>query len=183
MKLLPFYGLIFSNILVVFSGFFCLVQAGQFNNGKTFFDRSPLLLDASTTFNEVWVWAAKYYFTIFLPENAGERLKQIVFQQKTSIEMIDFYPEQTIAFIGTRDKRGEALKIQQSQWNPETNSLTVTFDPPVPPGTTITVGLKPFRNPSVSGTYLFGVTVFPEGAIATPMYLGVGRLNFYKNYW
>ena len=69
------------------------------------------------------------------------------------------------------------------QWNQETNSMTITFNPPISPGTTITVGLKPFQNPSVAGTYLFGVTVFPEGAIAQSMYLGVGRLHFYKDYW
>jgi hypothetical protein len=183
MKILRLYGFVLTNLLISYSFLLLPAHAGQFSSGKTFFDRPPLLLDASTTFNEVWVWAAKYYFTIFVPDNAGEPLKQVIFQQKPSPEMIDFYPEKTIVFIGTRYERGEALTIQQSQWNPDTNSLTVTFDPPISPGTTITVGLKPFQNPSVAGTYLFGVTVFPEGAISSPMYLGVGRLNFYKNYW
>lgn len=183
MKILRLYGFVFSNLLISFSFLLLPAQAGQLSNGKTFFNHPPLLLEASTTYKDVWVWAAKYYFTIFLPENAGEPLRQVVFQQKPSPEMIDFYPEKTIAFMGTRHERGQALNIQQSQWNPETNSMTITFDPPISPGTTVTVGLKPLRNPSVAGTYLFGVTVFPEGAIAQSMYLGVGRLHFYKNYW
>ena len=183
MKNLPLYGFIFSHFLMSFSVLLLPVRAGQLGNGKTFFDHPPLLLEASTTYKEVWVWSAKYYFTIFLPDNAGEPLKQVIFQQKPSPEMIDFYPEQTIAFMGTRDERGKGLNIQQSQWNPETNSMTITFDPPILPEATITVGLKPLQNPSVAGTYLFGVTVVPEGAIAQSMYLGVGRLHFYKNYW
>jgi hypothetical protein len=183
MKILRLYGFVFSNLLISFSFLLLPAQAGQLSNGKTFFNHPPLLLEASTTYKDVWVWAAKYYFTIFLPENAGEPLRQVVFQQKPSPEMIDFYPEKMIAFMGTRNERRQALNIQQSQWNSETNSMTITFDPPISPGTTVTVGLKPLRNPSVAGTYLFGVTVFPEGAIAQSMYLGVGRLHFYKNYW
>ncbi len=180
MKTLRVYRFFLSNLLMSFFVFLLPVQAGQLSNGQTFFDHPPLLLEASTTYKEVWVWAATYYFTIFLPHNAGEPLKQIVFQQKPSPEMIDFYPEKTIAFMGTRDERGKGLNIQQSQWNPETNSMTVTFDPPIPPGATITVGLKPLQNPSVAGTYLFGVTVFPEGAIAQSMYLGVAAYIFIK---
>lgn len=183
MRILKVCGLIVSNFLINFYGFSLPVQAGKLSSGKTFFDRSPLLLDTSTTYSEIRVWAAKYYFTIYVPENSGEPLKQVAFQQKPSPEMFEFYLDQTIAFVGTREDRGKALNIQQSQWNQETNTITVTFDPPVSPGTTFTIGLKPVQNPSVSGTYLLGVFVSPEGAIAQPMYLGVGRLHFYQNYW
>ena len=125
MKTLRVYRFVLSNLLISFFVFLRPVQAGQLSNGQTFFDHPPLLLEASTTYKEVWVWAARYYFTIFLPDNAGESLKQIVFQQKPSPEMIDFYPEKTIAFMGTRDERGKGLNIQQSQWNPETNSIAI----------------------------------------------------------
>lgn len=181
-KRLPDYGLIVTSFLLIFYNLILPANAGRLGNGKTFFEHPPLLLEASTTYHEVWVGAAKYYFTISLPENAGEPLKQIVFQQKPSAEMLEFYPDQTVAFVGIRNERGEVLNIQKSQWNSENNSITVIFDPPISPGLTITVGLKPVRNPAIGGTYLFGVTAFPNGAIPAPMYLGVGRLQFYQNY-
>ena len=70
MKILRLYGFVFSNLLISFSFLLLPAQAGQLSDGKTFFDHAPLLLEASTTYKDVWVWAAKYYFTIFLPENA-----------------------------------------------------------------------------------------------------------------
>lgn len=183
LKSLQFWGLILTSGLFTTQGFTLPSFAGQLANEQTFFDKTPLLLEASTTYKEIWVGAAKYYFTVSLPSNAGEPLRQIVIQQKPSPDMLDFYPDQTFAFVGTRDNRGNALTLQSSQWNPDNNTMTVTFAPPVSTGTTVTVGLKPYRNPSVSGVYLFGVTAVPDGAIAAPMYLGVGRLQFYQNYW
>ncbi|MEB3309274.1 MAG: DUF2808 domain-containing protein [Snowella sp.] len=183
LKSLPSWEFLLISGLLTTQGLSSPSFAGQLANGQTFFDKTPLLLEASTTYKEIWVWAAKYYFTVSLPADAGEPLKQLVIQQKPSPEMLDFYPDQTVAFVGSRDNRGNALTLQSSQWNPDNNTMTVIFDPPVPPGTTVTVGLKPYRNPSVSGIYLFGVTAVPDGSIAAPMYLGVGRLQFYQTYW
>jgi hypothetical protein len=57
----------------------------------------------------------------------------------------------------------------------------VTFDPPVPPGKIITIGLRPTRNPLYDGVYLFRVTAFPPGEKATGQFLGFGRLQFYTD--
>ena len=56
--------------------------------------------------------------------------------------------------------------------------MTITFNPPVSPGTRFTVGLKAKQNPDHGGTYLFGVTVFPPGNNPRELYLGSGRLYF-----
>ena len=61
------------------------------------------------------------------------------------------------------------------------NDVTFVFDEPVQPGETVTVRVKAKRNPRVGGIYLFGVTAFPEGGEDSPgLYLGSGRLHFYK---
>ena len=54
---------------------------------------------------------------------------------------------------------------------------TIAFDPPVSPGTTVTVALRAKRNPS-GGVYLFGVTAFPAGERSWGQFLGYGRLHF-----
>lgn len=51
----------------------------------------------------------------------------------------------------------------------------------VQPGTTVTITLEVKRNPSTSGTYLFGVTAYPVGEKGIGSFLGHGRLFFYDN--
>jgi hypothetical protein len=162
-------------------------QAKQLSDGTTIFEKSPRLVDASTTFNNTYVWGATYYFTIALPENAGEPLQKVSIAQRQGSEDIRFDLEKTVAYEGTADDKGIRLAIAtvdaKSTLNPQnepTNTITVTFLEPVAPGKTLTVGLKPKRNPQYEGIYLFGVTVFPRGDKPSGLYLGVGRLHFYR---
>ncbi|MGB3642285.1 MAG: DUF2808 domain-containing protein, partial [Rivularia sp. (in: cyanobacteria)] len=60
-------------------------------------------------------------------------------------------------------------------------TVSLTFNPPVEPGKTITIALKQIRNPSSEGVYLFGVTAFPVGEKSHGQFLGYGRLHFYRN--
>jgi Protein of unknown function (DUF2808) len=62
----------------------------------------------------------------------------------------------------------------------KTQTVSLIFDPPISPGRTITIGLKPWQNPTVEGVYLFGVTAFPAGEKAHSQFLGFGRLQFYR---
>jgi hypothetical protein len=172
-------------IMIGLSGLFLLSTSSvlgiQLGDGRTAFTGSPRLLNAVTTFSNVQVWSAKYYFTLDLPENIGEPLQKVSFQQKESPEIINFYLDKTFAFSGTPSNRGEDIPIQESVLNPEDNSITVIFARPVPAGKTLTVGLRPVRNPNYGGVYLFGVTAFPAGENPVGMYLGAGRLQFYQN--
>lgn len=162
----------------------CLTSASlaiQFSDGTTSFEKSPLLLDAITTYSSVRVPAAKYYFTINVPQDAGEPVEKIVIGQRYSPETISFYPEKTVAFEGTYRNRGERFTIKNSEWDRGMETVTVTFEPPIPPGNTITLRLKPIKNPDYGGVYLFGVTVFPVGENSRGLYLGAGRIHFYQN--
>lgn len=156
-------------------------RAIELEGGRTAFESSPRLLDATTTFNSVRAWGAKYYFTIALPENLGEPLGKLAIQQRQGGDTINFNVDKTFAFTGTRADKGDDLSIKTANLDEETNTISLVFDPPIPPGTTFTVGLKPKRNPDFGGVYLFGVTAFPVGEKPEGLYLGVGRLSFYDS--
>ena len=59
-------------------------------NGVVSFEKPPRLIDASTTFNDVQIRGATYYFDLELPEDAGEPLQTIVIGQRSGQEEIEF---------------------------------------------------------------------------------------------
>lgn len=151
-------------------------------NGQTQFTRAPLLDNATTTENTTLVSSSIYYFTLTVPEDAGEPLGQIVISQKdgdTSARRIRYDTDDTRAFTGTPGDRGEALPVQTT-FDRDSQTVTVTFDQPVAPGTVVTIGLEPDRNPRLGGVYLFGVTAYPAGESVSGQFLGYGRLQFYE---
>jgi len=157
-------------------------RAVQFPDGRVAFDRPPSLLQASTTRRTVSDSSVRYYFDLSIPENAGEPLQQVVIAQRDGesfVREIQYNPEDTQAFTGSHRNRGNELSLGDVVWNRDDQSITVNFDPPVPPGTDITIRLEPERNPRRSGIYLFGVTVFPDGETPQGQFVGYGRLHFY----
>jgi len=143
-----------------------------------FFLRSPRLLDAMTTFFEVSVWSAIYYFTLELPSDIGQPLGRVTIHQRQGFEQIGFDLSQTLAFIGTPDNRGQPIVVTPS-WDETTQTVAIALDLPVPVGSIVTVGIKPWRNPDYSGIYLFGVSAYPPGD-SRGLYLGVGHLQFFR---
>lgn len=154
---------------------------GQDNNGNpTFFTgQPPVFVGVHTPDPTITLPNAHYYFTIHLPNNSVESIGQLTIQQQQSPEMIPLNVKNTYAFIGTQGNVGKPLTIQTTQ-NPQTQGVNVTFNPPVPPGTTFTVRLEAVRNPSMDTTYLYNVSVFPAGINPTAFPIGVGRLSFYR---
>lgn len=154
-------------------------KAVQLADGTTYFVAPPRLLSAVTTQSGTYVWGATYYFTLNLPENAGEPLQTVTFTQQEGIDTLRYNLDETRAFIGPRSEARANLALKRVTSDLQTRTLTVTFDPPVTPGQTITIGLRPMVNPSSGGVYLFGVTAFPRGEKAHGQFLGFGRLHFY----
>lgn len=146
---------------------------------SVFFLRSPRLTNAMTTYPEVRVWSAVYYFTLELPSDIGQPLGKVTIHQREGFQPIAFDLSYTVAFIGTPDDRGQALPVTPS-WDEATQTLSIILNPPVPPGSTVTVGIKPWQNPDFGGIYLYGVTAYPPGEKTQGLYLGVGRLQFYQ---
>ncbi|MBD2449141.1 DUF2808 domain-containing protein [Nostoc sp. FACHB-152] len=162
----------------------CLVsqsQAIQLQDGTVYFAQPPRLVETATTYNEVYVWGATYYFTISLPENAGEGLQSLTINQREGVDNIRFDLSDTVAFEGKRSGRGQKLGLKDVKRDRKTRTVSLTFDPPVSPGKTITIGLKPWQNPRNTGVYLFGVTAFPPGEKSHGQFLGYGRLQFYNH--
>jgi hypothetical protein len=132
-----------------------------------------------TTFNQVRVWSAIYYFTITVPPDAGQSLGRITINQRQGFESIELIPEQTVAFVGTRHDRRTAIPLS-AMWDSNQQTMTIVLEDPVPAGNTVTIGLRPTANPDFGGIYLYGVTAYPPGNDAKGLYLGVGRLQFYQ---
>jgi hypothetical protein len=159
------------------------MQGVPLPDGRVAFAQPPQLISSTVTRNEVLVPGATYYFTVAVPEDAGEPLWRVAVTQQhgmTSHRRVRFEPEESFAFAGTRDDHGEALSLTKTSYNQDTQTIAVTFDPPVAPGTTVTLGLRPVRNPERNGVYLFGLTVFPPSKMAAGQFLGYGRFNFYE---
>jgi hypothetical protein len=152
----------------------------QLQDGTVYFVSPPRLVGAATTYNEVYVWGATYYFTLSLPENAGEPLQRVTINQREGLDYVRFDLKDSYAFEGTRSREGQKLELKDANSDRKTRTTTITFDPPVTPGKTITIALQPRYNPSVAGVYLFGVTAFPAGEKSHGQFLGFGRLHFYN---
>lgn len=154
-------------------------HAVRYPDGRLAFESAVLLTDTYATFNGVRDRLAKYYFDLELPNDVGEPLGKVVVKQRAGGDEIKFKPDKTKVYLGTHnDKQGELSST--TLYNEETGEITVEFDRPIPPGSILTIGLRPKRNPDYAGVYLFGVTAFPPGEQSLGLYLGAGRLHFYQ---
>ena len=156
-----------------------LARSAQLRDGTVSFVQQPSLVEATTTQKSVNEWNATYYFTIDLPKDAGEPLQRVTINQHEGVDDIRFNLEDTRAFVGTRRHKGDNIPLGAVTRDRKTQTVTVIFDPPVAPGTTVTIGLRPVQNPFTSGVYLFGVKAFPAGEKPAGQFMGYGRLQFY----
>jgi len=162
------------------SGFLVTLPAiaVQLSNGQTAFNYPPRLVRAATSFISADT-PATYHFTLAIPKNAGEPLKAVTVSQRENLDPVSFDPSRSHAFLGDSFAGGSEVtlaRIDGEQSN-KPGEATIAFDPPVLPGSTVTVALRAKRNLS-EGTYLFGVTAFPAGENSSGKFLGYGRLHF-----
>ncbi|OKH22373.1 hypothetical protein NIES593_12930 [Hydrococcus rivularis NIES-593] len=154
-------------------------SAYELSTGQTVFFKSPRLIRAAASQNAPGA-ASTYQFTIEVPKNAGEALAAVTITHKPSPERIKFDVSQSKAFIGDSFAGGPQLALSSIGGSDpsEENSVTIAFDEPVEPGTTVTVSLRALRNPDRGGNYQFGVTAYPVGENSLGLYLGTARLQF-----
>jgi hypothetical protein len=154
--------------------------AVQLGDGSIAFVQPPRLVDAVTTFDASRFPRPTHYFTLDVPAKAGEPLQQVVIQQVEGFDRdLRYLTNKTVAFEGTYHRKGESLGLKSVVQDRKAQTVTVIFDPPVQPGRTITIGLKPLENPQYGGVYLFGVTAFPRGEKVRSQFLGYGRIHIY----
>jgi len=156
-----------------------LNQAVQLSDGLVYFIEPPSLVNAKTSTNSVNYLQPTYYFTINIPENAGESLQKVVINQQEGVDNIISDIADTYAFLGVHDQKKARLTLAAVTKEEKKRTVSITFNPPVSPGQKVTIALIPVSNPRISGVYMFGVTAFPTGEKSYGQYLGVGRLQFY----
>ncbi len=154
-------------------------QPASLSTKTAYFTQAPRLVAARATYKEIRTPSVKYYFTIDLPENAGEPLQKITINQREGIEYIRFQLKKSFAFEGKDSKKGQKLGLQDISSDEKNHTVSIIFNPPVPPGKIITIALETVQNPTVQGVYLFGVTASPAGEKFHSQFLGFGRLHFY----
>ena len=158
-----------------------LTQEPQLPENSTSFSRGvPILVSAEAPHDNVNYLLPHYFFTFEVPGDANQSLGQVTIQQEKSPYTIQFDLDKTQGFEGTENKQGQALKLKEVTQEPQTQTINVNFEQPVPPGTTFTIRLQAKKNPSTGGVYLFRVNAFPAGNNPTGLDLGVGRLTFYE---
>lgn len=155
-------------------------DAVRLSDGRVYFVAPPRLVNAVTTERSALARNATYYFTIEVPASSDEPLGQLAITQRdgdSAARRVEFDVEDSVAFVGTRRQQGAEVAIASTSFNDETNTVTVQFNPPIPPGTTVTIGVDPERNPRTGGIYLYGVTAFPAGDQPYGQFLGYGRID------
>ena len=135
-------------------------EAVRLSNGQMAFEQPPSLVEANASSSTPDA-PATYYFTIDVPENAGEPLGAVTIDLHEGVEDISYKTDSTRAFTGDRDEITLA------------SIGGMTDDPDA-----VTVALKSKRNPGLGGIYLFGVTAYPAGEQSQGQFLGFGRLRF-----
>jgi Protein of unknown function (DUF2808) len=129
-------------------------QAVELRDGKTYFLRPPSLVNAATTENRVSDSNASYFFTLYVPEGAGEPLQRIEITQRDgsiASRLVQFEAENSRAFLGTRRDRGEPLQLGETRYDRDSQTISVAFKSPIPPNSTVTLELRPERNPLRDG--------------------------------
>ncbi len=173
-------GLLILSALVPMTVLVRSTSAVQLSDGRTAFDSSLRLIGASSSFSSRNI-PSTYYFTLKIPENAGEPLKAVKIVQQQNLETISYRDSTIRAFKGNRWARSAQLPLAAIGGRMEPGEMEIVFDPPVQPGNTVTVSVKAKRNPLYGGIYQFGVTAYPAGEKSIGQSLGFTRLNFYND--
>jgi hypothetical protein len=151
--------------------------------GSTYFVKAPFqlsLITYSSNISQPW---PEYYLTIPIPEQAGAALGALEVQQIGGADrQFDFDASRTRAFIGRPRREGRVVPVEASFDNARRQFLIRFPQPPVP-GETVTVSLRPVRNPIVADTYLYTVRAFPVGPQPVASPVGVGRVRIYTPDW
>jgi hypothetical protein len=105
-------------------------------------------------------------------------LKALEINQVPNLETIEFIPGQSRAVVA--DDVDQGMEVGLSSVGGEQSdpgATMVVFDPPIQPGTTITVFVQPKRHPRYENIYLFGLVAYPVGDNTQGQFLGYGRLD------
>jgi hypothetical protein len=147
--------------------------------GSSYFTRPPWKADLRTYYSNVGEGGVEHYLTIDLSPQAGASLARLSLRQIRGADG-GFLArmDRARAFVGRPRREGTPVPVQV-RFDADGGLLLLDFPQPVPPGTTVTVALRAWRNPWVSDTYLFQVLAWPAGPDPVASPVGVGTLRIY----
>ncbi|MEI6829250.1 MAG: DUF2808 domain-containing protein [Synechococcaceae cyanobacterium ELA445] len=148
--------------------------------GQTYFTSPPWKVDFRNYYPYENEGGAEYYFTIELSGKAGAPLGGLQIQQTRGVDRsFGFDLVQSRAFLGLPRREGAPVPVAVS-FDQDKRLFLVTFPQPLPPGTTFTLALRPYRNPSQADTYMFQVTAFPAGPDPVASPVGFATMPIYE---
>ena len=147
--------------------------------GRSYFDHAPRLTRSAVS-NYTPLNPSTYQFTISVPSDAGAALQTVKIVQEPNLDRVHFNVANSSAFLGNSFAGGQSVPLAAlgGDLPQDATEATVTFNPPIQPGQTVTVVLDASKNPWLGGSYLFGVTAYPEGNQNSGLFLGFGRIQF-----
>jgi Protein of unknown function (DUF2808) len=145
------------------------------SEGATSLDLRSVSFDQAPRLSQVRMVDRRVYFTVTIPQNAGEGLAKLSFSDRTPTALA-FNLEQTQVFLGTPEAVGQTVELEDA-WVDETGVVWVEFAPSIAPGTMFTVSLAVGQNvPSDAREY--GVAAYPDSENSVPAFVGDGTLIF-----
>ncbi|MCP9848583.1 DUF2808 domain-containing protein [Cyanobium sp. Morenito 9A2] len=139
--------------------------------GQTYFVSPPWKVTLRNYYWYVNQSGGEYYITIELPDKAAASLGAMRLQQTRGIDRtFRFDTGASRAFLGLPRREGAQVPVVV-RFDNDRRLFHIDFPQPVPPGSTLTVALRPHRNPSQADSYMFQVTAFPAGPnpVASPV--------------
>ncbi len=148
--------------------------------GQTWFASPPWRVIFRNYTSTVGDAGGEYYFTVALPAAAGVGLAGLRIQQTRGVDThFGFDVGRSRAFLGQPRREGPAVAVAVS-FDDATRLVEARFPRPIEPGQTVTLALRPWRNPFQSDTYLFAVAAIPAGPNPVPASLGVATMPIYE---
>lgn len=147
--------------------------------GSTYFASPPWKAEWLTYSSNVAQGNVDHYITIALPDRAGVGLGELGIAQIRGVDTGFLSRINRVrAFVGRPRREGPPITVQAA-FDASSGQWRVLFLEPVPPGSTVTVALRAWRNPWWSDTYLFQVVAWPAGPDPMPSPVGVATLRIY----
>ena len=159
-----------------------LSLAGE-RKGTAHFVRPPWRADLVSFTTTAGRPNPKYFFTVELDQGAGASLGGLEIRQTRGVDSsFPISAERTQAFLGRPRRQGQSVPVQAS-FSSHERLVQIRFPQPVPPGSTVTVVLRPWRNPATADTYMFQVSALPAGPNPVVAPLGFATLRIYSPDW
>lgn len=102
-------------------------------------------------------------------------MQRITLFQQLGKENLAFNLKRTRAETGSEQE----LTLGEVTSDRKQKTISIAFNPPVPPGQTVTIRLRSVRNPQFGGIYLFRVAAYPPPRESAQSISWIGQVSIY----